>query len=366
MSTMRVTPIHKSQRSQAGMVSIMVTMVLMIVISLIVLGFAQISRRNQRQALDRQLSTQAFYAAETGINDANKLITTKLAAGLNVVSKTTCQDKGSDNSYAPLVDGTQNVLDGAANVQYSCLMVDPTPPIIQYSNIGSTSAIVPLKSAGGGIQSLKLVWKTKQNTTTPTANCPTGASGVFSNAASWQCGYGVMRFDLVPTTGVLTAATLQQRTMTSFLVPQRTGGGNSIPYVAGTANGNNRVGVHCTDTDCTMTITGLSATQYYMRIRSIYKDASLQISGTTLSGAAVRFVGAQAVIDATGKAQDLLRRIQVRMPLESESENKMPDYAIESTGAVCKRFAVMDGYFENLAVNVNNGGGTPANPLCEP
>jgi Tfp pilus assembly protein PilX len=58
---------------QAGMVAIMVTMILMIVISLIVVGFAQISRRNQRQALDRQLSTQAFYAAETGVNDASDL-----------------------------------------------------------------------------------------------------------------------------------------------------------------------------------------------------------------------------------------------------------------------------------------------------
>ena len=48
----------------------------MIVMSLIVLGFAQISRRNQRESLDRQLSTQAFYAAESGVNDARELITT--------------------------------------------------------------------------------------------------------------------------------------------------------------------------------------------------------------------------------------------------------------------------------------------------
>jgi len=41
------------QSKQRGMVAIMITMILMIVISLIVLGFAQISRRNQRQSLDR-------------------------------------------------------------------------------------------------------------------------------------------------------------------------------------------------------------------------------------------------------------------------------------------------------------------------
>ena len=63
------------------MVAILVTMNLMIVISLIVLGFAQISRRNQRQSLDRQLSTQAFYAAETAVNDAADLIKTAVQAG---------------------------------------------------------------------------------------------------------------------------------------------------------------------------------------------------------------------------------------------------------------------------------------------
>jgi len=62
------------QRNQSGMVSIMVTMILMIVMSLIVVGFAQVSRRNQRVALDRQLSTQAFYAAESGVNDAREFL----------------------------------------------------------------------------------------------------------------------------------------------------------------------------------------------------------------------------------------------------------------------------------------------------
>ncbi|HET6924792.1 MAG TPA: pilus assembly PilX N-terminal domain-containing protein, partial [Candidatus Saccharimonadales bacterium] len=57
---------------ERGMVSIMVTLVMIIVITLIVIGFAQVVRRNQRETLDRQLSTQAYYAAETGINDAYK------------------------------------------------------------------------------------------------------------------------------------------------------------------------------------------------------------------------------------------------------------------------------------------------------
>ena len=59
---------------ERGVVSIMVSIVLMAVMTLIVLGFSEIARRDQRQTLDRQLSNQAFYAAEIGVNDAQQAI----------------------------------------------------------------------------------------------------------------------------------------------------------------------------------------------------------------------------------------------------------------------------------------------------
>ena len=67
--TMTAMP-KRLKQSESGIVSLMMTLVIMLVISLIVIGIAQLSRREQRQALDNQLSTQAFYAAESGVNDA--------------------------------------------------------------------------------------------------------------------------------------------------------------------------------------------------------------------------------------------------------------------------------------------------------
>jgi Tfp pilus assembly protein PilX len=61
---------YKLRKDQEGMVSIIVTMIIMVLLGLIVLGFAQLSRREQRQSLDRQLAVQAQYAAESGINQA--------------------------------------------------------------------------------------------------------------------------------------------------------------------------------------------------------------------------------------------------------------------------------------------------------
>jgi Tfp pilus assembly protein PilX len=88
--------IHLHNSSQTGMVSIMVTMLLMLVITLIVLGFAQVSRREQIQTLDRQLSAQAFFAAESGVNDAISVIKQRLAQGLPISDKTACSTNPSD------------------------------------------------------------------------------------------------------------------------------------------------------------------------------------------------------------------------------------------------------------------------------
>ena len=123
--------------SEVGMISIMTTMVLMIIISLIALGFAQISRRNQRESLDRQLSTQAFYAAESGVNDARDLIANAVNAGTTVPDKDACDDNGAGAFYATL----NPVIDAAKNVEYSCLLVDTAPTELRYSDVGRQSLV---------------------------------------------------------------------------------------------------------------------------------------------------------------------------------------------------------------------------------
>ncbi|HET7638789.1 MAG TPA: pilus assembly PilX N-terminal domain-containing protein, partial [Ktedonobacteraceae bacterium] len=327
------------------MVSIMVTMILMIVLSLVVLGFAQISRRNQRQALDRQLSTQAFYAAETGVNDARNLIKTAVDAGNVVSAKTSCADQGAGNFYASLVPA----VDGASNISYSCVIVDPTPTTLQYTLTGASTVLPISNSSGASLTSLVLSWQTTTGSATPVNNCPTSAGAAFSTTASWTCGYGVVRFDLVPTGGSgNNIANLQAGTMTVFALPLRVGGTNSIPFAANTANGNNLTSVACNNTNCTLTITGLSNSSYYMRINSLYQNSSLKITGSA-GAVAAQFANAQVMIDSTGKAQDILRRIQVRLPINGDSANHLSDYALQSTDSICKRFTTMSGYFQTQA-----------------
>lgn len=364
---------QRHSQQQEGMVSILVTILLLIVISLIVLGFAQIARRTQRQSVDRQLSSQAFYAAETAVNDVRNLVNAALNNGTAIPQKPDCTNGAG--ATAAFYDDLNPVLSAANQVSYSCVMVDTTPPNLIYDDVGSPSTIVPVNSEGGGaISQIKLVWQSKDATATPLSGCPASATKVFSTVNVWTasgCGYGVLRVDIVPVTGVLSADGLRDNTMTSFFVPVTAGGSATVAYPAvapASKNGSNLVATTCTDSNCTMTITGLTTSQYVLRIMSIYKDVKLQVSAVNGAAQPLSLEGAQAMIDATGKAQDILRRIQVRVPLTAAGGNLLADYGIQSTDAVCKRFATMNGYFQSYAGDVVAGLSSitnPPNPLCE-
>lgn len=345
---------------QAGMVAIMVTMVLMIVVSLIVMGFAQISRRNQRQAIDRQLSTQAFYAAETGVNDVRKIIAQKAGSGA-VAAKENCGPSAYYNDLNPN-------LNTEGDIRYTCVLVNPTPEMLRYSDISTTGRIVPIVSANStAIANIHLEWDAKErrdasnNLIPPINNCPVNNSDLVPTS-QWQCGYGVLRIDLVPTSGSLSYNGLQNGTMTTFLVPRASGGTSAIGYSSSLNGANNRLGATCDNTKCSFRINSLGGTQYYMRASSIYRNADqLRVYATDAGGSRIPLANAQVVIDSTGKAQDVLRRIQVYVPINS-GLNQMSDYGLQVTDSLCKRFVVMENYFDSQVPSVTS----PGNPLCQP
>lgn len=370
MSTMWRNTI-RLRRSQEGVVSLLVTMVLMIVISLIALGFAQIARRNQGQQLNQQLSTQAFYAAESGVNDAARIFLTQLAAGVpaSQLSRTTCNAGGTGNVYLPLNGGSLG--SPASNIAYTCVLINPTSGKIE-TNISTTSKLIPI-SAASNINSIDINWSTLGASPNPTNGC--SATVQLPTAAGWgACGMGVLRVDLVPTdNGAPTdAATLAKETLSFFVVPIKTGPPTPVVTYGGPAsstnNVNNIIGSHCKNPtpNCAVTIdtSAYAHKSYEMRVSSEYEDSQLQI---TANGGSLPLDGAQVVIDATGKAQNVVRRIQVYVPLNLQS-NQLSDYAVETTDSICKRYVVMNGYYASDmgTVNVNSNNPNPAiNPYCQ-
>lgn len=344
-----------SSKDQRGIASITVTVVFIMVISLIVLGFSQVSRRNSREALDRHLSSQAFYAAETGANDAAIRLAKMLENGDPLEEQTECvdNDKYTKNS---------GKLDEENDVSYSCLLVNPFPSTQQFTNM-TGSKIVALnanESSNGLLNSLPMEWsRTAAHTESRIGTCPGTRAGAtwtdFPDVAEWnsKCPYAVLRVDIVQNneTTRSSAQAAAKATMTFFVYPKQ---GNissppNIEYASQPSNAGNPYGqgasqgkvyaAACNHEVCKFNLTGLDFPNGYMRIKALYRDAA-EVQVKASSG---NFKGGQVAIDSTGKAQDVLRRIQVRRPLSGSGSSNVAgfsDNALQTEKSICKRFEI--------------------------
>lgn len=312
----------------------MVTLIMMLVISLIVIGFTQTARRTSREALDSQLSSQAFYAAESGINmTAPKISKTS-------TPKTDCSNSGDYTI-------TQSL---AANVAVTCVLVTPNPPDIKIFADQASSTIVPINNSTP-LRSLTFQWTPPTGMTTVSTDGCNASSGTFPTSVPDNCSFALLRVDLMQKPSALSFDSLANNTLTFYMQPLKTGGGSASVSNFAAATKGNVVGALCDSTTCKVTITlsdGAQGTAYYARLSTLYRDTP-QVIITGTSNGTVNFTGAQVVIDSTGKAQDVLRRVQARYSI-GITHAEAP-YAVESGSTICKRFTASAEFFDN---NCNN------------
>lgn len=342
-----------TQSDQRGIVSILVTIIMMLVITLIVIGFAQVARRNQREALDRQLSTQAYYAAESGVNAAAKYFASNPSTQVDTLSTPNCT--GSIGSVsAPIA------LNGS-NVGVTCLMANSQPASLQVAPLTEDSNTVwhVQDSNGNPFTSLKFSWA--GNGTTPyvvdaahpaSTRCKiTSGSISFPAYGAWNCPIGILRVDLYGTNAGISAAntTSNNNVITLYLIPSFQSGAATatLPGLtdgSGNTIASQRIVTRCDGSaiSCSMTLTVPAARQsseYYARLSMVYQPSdSASLTGADSLGG-VKFKAGQAVIDATGRAQDELRRVQVRVPLV-RPDTTLPIFGIQTTQNLCKELTV--------------------------
>lgn len=332
--TMHNKNISKRQKTdQRGIVAILVTMILMVVISLIVISFAKISRREQRNALDRQLSTQAFYAAESGINDARKVIDNWISTGQNaklISYMDSCNGVGSFAAAAvppgPVVNLGTPIIPGG-NASYTCLFADLAPKTIVYTK-SDQQHVLPIKDQSGApISNIEIYFDDGSGGTSFTS-CPSEHNnGPYSN-----CDSPILRLEMVKGSDLTINKVF-------FIYPSQSSGG-TISYgttTGGTAQADCSY-VATNPNRCKIQVTNLSGNSYFLRLKGIYKSAAFTISA---NDGVAELVGAQILIDSTGKAEDVERRIQVRTRANNLSSD-VPLYGLEGTGKICKKFYLTD------------------------
>lgn len=314
---------------QAGLVAIVVTLMILVVITLITVTFSQIIRREQRQALDRQLNTQAFYAAESGINDA--------VEALNDGYRTPKDACGPLTGGADPLSLKDNQVDEAHDVAYTCLTIDPEPLSLEFDDIDvSQSTVIPLKP-DNPISSITVAWQAKDGV----QNYDCGALAIENSFPpddpdNPPCGTGLLRLEVVPAAS-LNRDVLVNGSRTLFLIPAESGVTEVPSYPT---HSGEKVAVKC-DADqpkvCQLKLNVPSGDLYYLRVKSLYKNSSLTVTAHEGSNQR-RLRGVQAIVDSTGKASDVLRRVQVRVPLGESLV--IPDYTLQSTDTICKRLSI--------------------------
>lgn len=316
---------------EKGFASIVIALVLIVVLALLTVGFAQLSRREQRNALDKQLSNQAYYAAESGVNDVAKALSV-IAADSSPPDKNKCLTSSQLSSY-----GLDPDVDTSRGVSYSCVLVDVKPQALLYTNVTPGSdRYVAFSTEPSPLTSLTISWVSADGHTT----YPAATSGFkpLSGASGWGNAPAALKISITPVpTGSFGRSSLTGGMFTAYLYPSSVAG--SVNYSASAGAQGKIVPANCHGTTgytCSVTIGGLNVpnTQAYILSMVDYYDPS-NISVTGKSGVStVSFIDAQAQVDVTGKAQEVLKRIRVNIPVHP-SYKYAPGVEAQD---ICKRF----------------------------
>lgn len=311
---------------EKGFASIVIALILIIVLALLTIGFAQLARREQQNALGKQLATQAYDAAESGINDVRSVLPA-IASASPQPAPDQCLSSIQLTSFGlnPDIKSSQ----GASNrgVSYSCVMVNLNPTSLVKDPLGANAGWTTAYTLSGVPSKLTIKWTSKDGKAGPYP------SSGFTPLSGWVSP-NVLQFSLTPLTS-MSRATLISNTFTAYLYPSSSGG--SMNYTAGSQG--SIAPAACSGTTCSIDLTGLggfsASTQYLMRIVAApYDDSAITV--TAKAGSAdLEFSGAQTIVDVTGRARNVLKRLRVRVPTTNQAA--LPNYGLEGQD-ICKRF----------------------------
>jgi hypothetical protein len=385
-----------TSNKQAGFVSLFTVIFFMLLITVITVGFLRIMGIEQQQSLDNDLSASALRAAESGVEDGKRavlsyLTTTnsslKTALGAAMNNNTQCDALTSSPTIrtALNLDAAGNVIGNSQlNQYYSCLSVNlKSPNYINSSNAGKSDYIPLVTDDPNGFETMKVSWHLISSSASADGD---GIPPIYPNAIgtllrpvvntfgnpinSWSYwGYpAYLRVQLFgyPNTGSFTRSDLDARSRTLILIPSANAAAISentpINFETSDPRGFNQskvilqqimckpnpatlIGSYACAATLELPITAAlrgTGNSYFLRITPIYGPTHFAVS-MMHNGTPVNFNGVQPIIDSTGRAADVYRRIQSRVRINPPGV--LPEFVVESANTICKNMAVSDGSF---------------------
>ena len=356
---------------QKGMASIVIVSVLIVILTLVSIGFARLMNRAITNSTDKELGVAANYAAQSGINSGigylqKNYVSTDPGALLNTGCSDLIGSTGALYSQANLSGEA-----GGGNVKYTCLTIDPEPTDLVFGGQDPLppykSEVIKLTTASGpalGGGSLMFAWSGTSGHNSTIAGTSLYDETTWSNKTLAP----VLRVTLYPlanSTTPIDNAAVQAASRTYFFYPNT--GNTSHPnntaitpvnYATATEplqgvqcgnegkNGFDTGNDNPADYTCSVIISGLPADGlFYARMTPLYDSTNLRIQGNDNSGKLVKFVGVQAIVDSTAKANTSSKRLRARVDLGnniSPSDDAIPEFAADSANTICKRLDISD------------------------
>jgi len=369
------------KNNQAGFVSLFSVIFFMLLVSVLTVGFLRLMILEQQQSLDNDLSDSAKASAQSGIEDGKRAILKyqslaaidPLKAQFNTALNSTACDSVLGNAAVTGslgISSNGNVVGNSQiNQFYTCLNVQlNTPDYLGPSPLpAGSSDFVPLRPSSGTFDQIKVSWHLLSTAVgedgdgQPRALAPGPALMPLNNPLappnSWsQLGYpAYLRVQLYgyPNVGVIDRAGLTQRSRAVVLVPAAAGPGvvslgaaDATPgvfdslKVAPTQIACNPSFTSYGSYDCTATLSlpaGLpsSGNVYFLRVTPVYGQTHFRLQMfNSVTGLVVNFNEVQPIIDATGRAADVYRRMQARVRVNATGN--LPEFVVESADNICK------------------------------
>jgi hypothetical protein len=380
---------RKSER-ESGAVSLFVVIFAALLMMIVTVSFVQLMIKDQEQATSSDLSQSAYDSAQAGVEDAKRLLLldqecqnntapatvncTAVEAALTPAagqSSTSCDALskagivGQTNDETIIQQNEGDTNSAALNQAYTCVKIGVNTDDYKNSLTVNGSGIIPIRGVGK-FDSVEISWFSKDDvtsTTDQTVGFPTTGADVSlpRMGDKWKLNYpSLMRTQLMQMGGSFklsdfddSQAGNKSDANTLFLYPSATGVANedfALDARRSPTNAPHQVKCNTSFVDgeyaCTATIKLPSPIDgntvdrnAYLRLTSLYNGAHYKIrlkNGATY----VQFNGVQPLVDSTGRADDVFRRIQARVELTGDFA--YPEAAIDMQGNLCKNFSVTD------------------------
>ena len=361
--------IAKRQR-ESGATAIFIVVFAAILLLVVTLGFMRTMIHEQGRSTDSVLSQSAYDAALAGVEDGKRVVTLCQKGDTNVCNKIAESSSKCDLANLALgVGSSDEVLlkSSAGDVSgetydqaYTCLRINPAPGNYSADIARDQPLVIPL-SVDTPADSLEISWQKKGVPVTETLNIDVldAQSGNLYSLSSWNTNKNkppMLRVQLIR--GVDSAV---NNTSVQFLYPSNAtaadgnfAAGPKSPVPTACTSSGGLIDEKMTgDQKCRATLKDgsnqITGSQNYLVITPIYADAAVTLNLPEGS----HFVGIQNVIDSTGRANDVFRRVSARVDLIPHPT--YPNAALTLSGPLCKNFMVTpESYTSGITANSCN------------